>query len=152
MKRILSNLEWGDIALGVIGLIALVLGVLDFTSLVELTTDPALRMTLSGIGLLLGAVVALSGRRKAEINELRQAVGQAEIALLNMKTEFPDHIAHNARKARDFILDTNLSNEVPRVSSSPRELYHQSEMNDSKEVRSAFCKLCPSSTGGHSNR
>lgn len=95
MKRILSHLDWGDIGLGIIGLIALVLGILDFTPLVQLTSDPALQMVLSGIGLVLGAVVLQSARRKAEISELRQAIGQAEVVLLNMRTDFPDHIAQN---------------------------------------------------------
>ncbi|MBI4759805.1 MAG: hypothetical protein ACOYYF_04400 [Chloroflexota bacterium] len=126
MKRILTHLDWGDIGLGIIALIALVLGVLDFTPLVQLTNDPALQMVLSGIGLILGAVVIQSTRRKAEISELRQAVGQAEVVLLNMRTDFPDHIAQHARRARKFILDTNLSNEVPRVgTSSPQDLYRQ---------------------------
>lgn len=126
MKRILSNLDFGDIGLGIASLIALSLGILDFTPLVQLTNDPALRMILSGIGLILGAVVIQSARRKAEISELKQAIGQAEVISLNMRTDFPDHVAHNAKNARKFIIDSNLNNEVPRVgTASPQDLYRQ---------------------------
>jgi hypothetical protein len=126
MKRILSNLDWGEFGLALTGLIGTMLGILDFTPLVTLTDDAALRMILCGTGLLMTSVAAQSARRKAENSELRQALGQAEVMSLNLRTEFPDHIGQNARKARKFILDTNLSNMLPRVGTgSQQDQYHQ---------------------------
>lgn len=126
MKRLWKHLGWDDITVGFLGLIAIILSILDFTPFVEITNDPALRMLIFLVGLLIGSFVVQAGRRKAEVDELRQAVGQVEAALLNMKTEFPENIAQRARTCRKFILDTDLNSEVPRVDfASPQEHYRQ---------------------------
>jgi len=105
-------LDWGDISLGIIGLVALALGVLDFTPLVHLTDDPALQMVLSGIGLLLGAIVFQSARRRAEVGELQEALGLMEIEILDSKKAFPEHLLQSVLRVQKFILYSNLNREV----------------------------------------
>jgi hypothetical protein len=56
--------------------------------------------------------------------QLERKMGGAEIEILDMKWAFPQHIAQRARAAKKFILDTNLTEELPRASKvSPQEEY-----------------------------
>src|SRR5690606_30098470 len=99
---------------------------LDFLPFLNLTDDPVLRLILSVTGLILTSVAAQMSKRFDEIRVLRDALGEAEIELLDMKVAFPQHIANSASKAQKFILDTNLNSDTPRLRiSSPQEAYRQ---------------------------
>ncbi len=46
------------------------------------------------------------------MTKLREDLTAGEVIILDMNTEFPRHIAEQARRCRHYILDTNLSREV----------------------------------------
>jgi hypothetical protein len=106
-------------------LAAIVIGFLDSTPLVNLTSDPMLRIIVVALGLLMGAVVAQTGRRAVEINELREALGLIEVEALEGKKSFPQHLLQSVFQADRFILDTNLNEEVPYRPSDPQRRYKQ---------------------------
>jgi len=125
LKRLVGSLGFDGWVLGLTGLAAIVIGILDFTPLVDLTTDPMLRMIVIALGLLMGAVVAQTGRRALEISELREALGLVEVEALEAKRSFPHHLVQSVLQAQKFILDTNLNEEVPRGPGDPQRQYKQ---------------------------
>ena len=130
LQRLLKNLGWDGVLIGVSGLAAFLLGLLDFTSLISITNEPALRILLSGMGLLLGAVVVQTSRRSNEIREIRDAIGTSEINLLDNDQEFGNQLTQEVLSAHKFISNTLLTYAVPRLStnhgfSGPQEEFHK---------------------------
>lgn len=93
--------------------LAVLLGLLSFLPFIHITSDFQLRVIVIMCGLLLGTLVALTRRRAREIQELREAVGVAEIQQFEAKIRFPQELVISVRNASDFVLDTNLNEEVP---------------------------------------
>jgi hypothetical protein len=109
IKYILSNLGFDGWTFLLCGLAAIVIAVLDFIQVVELTTPQALRMVLVATGLVLGSIAVESGRRTAELREISEAVGATSVEIVESNAHVQQSIAH----ARRFILDTTLH--LPRA-------------------------------------
>jgi hypothetical protein len=124
-RRFVGNLRFDGWVLGLTGLVAIMIGILDLTPFVNLTADPMLKMIVIALGLLMGAIVAQTGRRALEITELREALGLVEVEGLEAKRSFPQHLVQSVLRAQKFILDTNLNEEVPRGSGDPQRQYRQ---------------------------
>jgi len=101
MNRLLQfirNLGWEGVLFGIAGVIATVIGLLDFTSLINLTSDPALRIILSSIGVLLALVVAQNAKRaeqQARHVEVLKAISQIYTAVEQSNSAF-------GRELQDF--------------------------------------------------
>ena len=111
-KKIISHLGWDGAFYILASLFAIGISLLDFTPFITLSADTLLRILLTGVGILLGAVVAQTVRRTAEINDLREAIGLMEVELLAHKDAFPNHIAPRLRNTREFVLYTFLNREI----------------------------------------
>lgn len=112
-KQFVSSVGWEGALLGAAGLMAFILGLLDFTPLLQLTNDPIQRMILSSIGLLLGAMVVQTARRRSEIEELKNALGISEVHLLKDRFDFGQTLFLDATKARRFISNSFLNSSTP---------------------------------------
>jgi hypothetical protein len=115
IRLVLSNIGWDGFFWFFCAFVAFSLGVLDFLPQLQLTKDPILRLTLSGIGILLAAVVAQTTQRRAEISELKNALGVAEAQLLDNSVEVPQHLVASVLTAERFVLDTRLSSSFPSL-------------------------------------
>ncbi len=118
IRRILSNIGWDGAFWAFCGLAAFSLGALDFLPQLQLTNDPILRLTLSSIGILLGAIVAQTANRRAEVLELKNLLGISESHLLDNSVETPQQLVINLLNAKRFVLDTRLNSAVPQFSTS----------------------------------
>ena len=108
-KSVVRSLSIDEWILGLSALAAVVIGILDFTPLVDIADEKVLvRMALIAIGLLMSAVVIQEGKRSAEIKALRDAVGTSSVELLSGK-EFVLRAERSIARARNFVLDTTLS-------------------------------------------
>jgi hypothetical protein len=87
---------------------AVAIGVIDFTSLIELPANHLLRIVLIAIGLTMAAVSTQTSKRFAEMNELRHIFGAASIELIENQKDFEDHSKQSAARAQRFILHTRL--------------------------------------------
>ena len=134
LKRLRFNLKLDEWILGITGLAAIVIGILDFTPLTNLTNDPLLRLIVVALGLLMEAVVVQTGRRSSEIKELRESLGQIEIEFLEAQLSFPQRLIQSVAQAKRFILDTNLNEERARgLVEDPQREYR--EIRDKRIMR-----------------
>lgn len=118
VRRILSSIGWDGAFWSVCGFVTFAIGILDFLPQFQLTDDPILRLVLSSIGLVLGATVAQTAGRKAEILELRETLGIAESHLLDHTTETPQQLVGQILRARRYVLDSRLNWATPRYTKS----------------------------------
>lgn len=126
LRRLIYSIGWDGVFLGVCGLVALGLGILDFVPQLQLTKDPILRVNLSFVGLLLEALVIQNTQRRSELSELKSALGVVEADLLNSAKEFGQHLVPSVIKAKLFVLDTYLTHTIlssrkPRFSGTQGE-------------------------------
>jgi hypothetical protein len=107
IKRILTQLGFDGWAFLLCGVGSVAIAVLDFAQVVHLTNEDALRMIMVAIGLIMGAIAAQSGRRTAELQELRDSLGKTSVEIVRpaLRTQ---HIRQNVIHAKRFILDTSL--------------------------------------------
>ncbi|MBK8906187.1 MAG: hypothetical protein IPM53_33725 [Anaerolineaceae bacterium] len=113
LQRILNNIGWDGLLLGTAGISAIILSLLDFSTLIQLTPDPAIRIALSGIGLLLGAIVAQTASRRAEIQEIKNAIGVAESEVMLDNITYGQKLYLHALNTKRFISNTLLTASVP---------------------------------------
>lgn len=120
--RQIKDIGLDILALGLTGLAAIIIGVSEFAGWIQLSNDQLLKMILVAIGLLMSAVVAQAMHRASEVKELRDAVGVAEIKILDSDRAFPESLASSISRAKKFVLDTafnfEYSSESPRVQSN----------------------------------
>jgi len=107
IKQVLTELGFDGWAFLLCGAGAVVIAVLDFTQVVHLTTEDALRMIIVAIGLMMGAIAAQSGRRTAELQDLRDALGATSVEVVRPELR-TSHIRQNVVRAKHLILDTSL--------------------------------------------
>ena len=112
-QRILSNIGWDGLLLGLAGIVAIILGLLDFSSVIHLTSDPAVRIVLSGIGLLLSVIVAQTASRRAEIQDLRNTIGMSESEIMLDNKTYGQELYFHALNAKRFISNTLLTTSTP---------------------------------------
>jgi len=103
IKRTLAQLGFDGWAFLLCGVGSVVIAVLDFTQVVHLTNEDALRLIIVAIGLMMSAIAAQSARRAAELKDLRDSLGATSIELVNYSER-----RLYAIQARKFILDTTL--------------------------------------------
>lgn len=131
LRRVIGSLGWDGAFLAVCSVVAIVLGILDFLPQLQLTGDPILRVVLSFVGLLLGAVAAQATRRRTEIlemkMELKDAIGVAEVELLPTHKEFGQHLVPSILKAKQIVWDTVLNRVWPAPGLAPHFSGDQAE-------------------------
>ena len=103
IKQILTKLGFEGWAFLLCGAGSVVIAVLDFTQVIHLTNENALRIIMVAIGLVMGTIAAQTGRRTAELQDLRDSLGATSIELVNISDS-----RLYAIRARKFILDTTL--------------------------------------------
>lgn len=113
IQRFFGNLGWEGLILGSAGSVAFILGILDFTSLINLTSEPAVRIILSAVGLILGAVVAQSSVRRTEIESLKSAIGVTEAEIMTDSKLYGQHLYLNILNAKRFVSNTLLTRSTP---------------------------------------
>jgi hypothetical protein len=111
IKRTISELGWDGWTLLLCGVGAIVIAFLDFTQLITLSIENALRLVIAAVGLIMGAIVAQMSRRTTELRELREAVGITSVELLSGQRDFRLHAKQNIAKAKKFVLDVSLTAE-----------------------------------------
>lgn len=111
LKLIISTFGIDDWVLGLTALIAITLGLLDFTPIINITSDPALRMVLVALGMTMASIVAQTGKRAVEIKDLRDTLGGTSVELIGTGNEFRLHAKHRIMNAKKFVLDTTLNAE-----------------------------------------
>lgn len=117
IQHFFGNLGWEGLLLGTAGLAAFILGMLDFTSLINLTNEPAVRIILSAVGLILGAVVAQSSVRRTEIESLKSAIGATEAEIITDSKLYGQHLYLHILNAKRFVSNTLLT--ASRSSGTP---------------------------------
>lgn len=125
-KLVISELGIDGWILGLTALVAITIGILDFTPLITITPDPALRMILVALGLVMGAIVAQTGRRTIEMKELRDSLGATSVELLRLGKESQFHVQQSISRARRFVLDTTLHRQLAQIThpADDRTHYH----------------------------
>ncbi len=127
VRRVVSEFGVDGWVLVSTALVAILIGLLDFTPLVNITTDPTLRMILIALGMTMAAIVAQTGRRTAEMKELRDTLGAASIELISSGSDFQNHTKQRIAKATKFVLDTTLNIEeaiIVHPADNPNHYYH----------------------------
>jgi hypothetical protein len=115
---------WDNVVLILSGLGGVLLAVLDLFQLLNWETGTHIKVCLLALGLLLVVAASQDTRRSQELEDLRLALTVAEVKPLDMKHEFPRELARIVSKTQRFVLDTNLNNDIPRLSAmSPQEEY-----------------------------
>lgn len=104
IKQILTQLGFDGWAFLLCGVGSVVIAVLDFTQVVHLTSEDALRMIIVAIGLMMSAIAAQSGRRTAELQELRDTLGATSVEIVKSDSDKRESII----RAKQFVLDTTL--------------------------------------------
>ncbi len=109
MSRLYSRLGWDGLTLLACGIIAIVIGVLDFTPLLNISAENGLRLVIVAIGFVLGAIVALTNRFVTENDNLRRSLNGATVELFTSSNDLFAHACHNVLldKTR-HVWDTNL--------------------------------------------
>lgn len=117
VRKIISELGWQGWTLLLCGMVAILIAVFDFSQVISLTTENALRLIIVAVGLVLGAIAAQTARRNAEIIELKQelaeAIGTTESLLLAGDREFAQHLVTSVTNAQHFVWDTVLNRAWP---------------------------------------
>ena len=113
LQQFISNLGWEGLLIGTAGMVAFVVGILDFSSIINLTNDPAVRIILSSVGLLLGAVVALSSSRRSEIELLKDAIGVTDAQVITDSRLYGQHLYLCTLNAKRFVSNTLLTVSTP---------------------------------------
>jgi hypothetical protein len=112
IRRLIAQLGVEGLFLGALGLAALVVSIASLVG-VQLKPEVLLATVVGALGLLMEAMVVQVAHRKADIEQLRAALGLSEVEILDMKTAFPRHLADSALGATDFILDSEMSKQTP---------------------------------------
>jgi hypothetical protein len=134
LKHFFGNLGYDGWVLGLTSLVAIIIGLLDFTPFINLSTDAMLRILIVASGLLMGTAVAQSARRKFEIIELRESLGLMDIEVLDGKKTFPQHLAEGIHRAKNFVLDTNL-NEETRIGLEDDQIFYRQILDERLKKR-----------------
>ena len=109
--RILQGLGWQGWTLILCGFAAMVVALLDFVELIHLNTETSLRFILISTGLLLNSIAALESVRKADLQDLANALGASQVELIGSRREFQSHVRESIFDARQFVLHTMLTAE-----------------------------------------
>lgn len=118
IKLIISELGIDGWIFGLTALGAVVIGILDFTPLIDITSDASLKMVLVALGLTMAAIVAQTSKRTVEMQELQDAIGTVSFQSIERRKEFPLHIMQRISKAENFVLIASLNH----TSSPPNPL------------------------------
>lgn len=73
-KRIVQSFGIDDWLLSLTGLVAIAIGVLDFTGWLQLSTDQLLQMAIVGLGLLMSAVVIQAKQQETKLVDLESGL------------------------------------------------------------------------------
>lgn len=90
---------------------AIVIALLDFVQLIHLNTESSLRFIMIATGLILGSLAAQASLRKADLQDLANAVGATRVELIGSGREFQSHVRQNIYDAQQFVLHTMLTAE-----------------------------------------
>jgi len=119
IKKTTKDLGLDEWVLGITGLAAVAIGVLDFVGWLQLSTSQLLQMALVSIGMLMAAVVIQAARQKVGLADLessleKSVVGWSDVRCFT-KTEFGvEYMAARTLAANDYILHASLSPPIPR--------------------------------------
>jgi hypothetical protein len=123
MKIMLKQLGWEGWILLLSGIVAIVIAVVDFSQLLSLSAEAALRLIIVATGLSLGAIAAQTAHRKAELveleNELKEAIGSTDSLILENDKEFAQHLVVNVTNAKSYVWDTVLNRAWASISLDP---------------------------------
>lgn len=116
MKKFLSGLGWDGWTFLICGIAAIFIVSLDFLSpAINISTETAIKLVIAVSGMLLAGVAAQTGRRSADIKDLRDAIGLSTIELVGEGDEFQLHVQQAVSKAKKFVLDTTLNAERAKI-------------------------------------
>lgn len=128
LRLVLTEIGTEGWIFGLTALAAVIFGLLDFTPVINLTSDPALRMILVALGLVMLSILAQTGRRSIEMKELRDSLGASSVELIGTGDEFRLHAKRQMTKAKKFVLDTTLNAEraptLTHPADNPAHYYH----------------------------
>lgn len=100
---------------GLTGLASIVFSVASFLGYVPLSIEQTLQIVVGAVGALMLAVVTQSSKRSAEIQDIRNALGVADIQRLDTGLELPEHLVLSSKKAKSFVTETFMNWEKPRI-------------------------------------
>ncbi len=114
-KKIIEALGYDGSILALTAIAAALIGMLDFVGFLGLELQQLTQLVLIGIGLLMGAVIAQTSRRTIEMKELKEALGLAEVQMLETGEEFAQHLVSSVTKTKKLVWDTKLTVATPSV-------------------------------------
>jgi len=124
IKRLIGQLGFEGLVLGLLGLVAIGVAVVSLLG-VRLKSEVLLSVVIGALGLLIEAMVIQVANRKADVEQLREAFGLSDIEILDMKKGFPHHLAQSALQAQDFILDSEMSNQIQSLGPDVQQVYQR---------------------------
>jgi hypothetical protein len=112
IKRLISNLGLDGVIFGVSSLAAVFFGFFSFLGYIPIEGNQLSAILIGAMGLLMAAVVALTTKRKNEIEEIKEAIGVSESEILRSTRHLEEGLASSSSKAGSL----GIAVEGPRCS------------------------------------
>ncbi|MBD3342450.1 MAG: hypothetical protein GF353_25345 [Candidatus Lokiarchaeota archaeon] len=123
IKQLFILIGIDNLIIGLTGLVAVTIAILEFTGLINLSTEQLLKMILIALGLLMTAVVSQALHRSSEVRELKKEIGIVDLKLLNCENEFQKNLTSSVSNATRHVLDTALNFEYTQEANDPQDNY-----------------------------
>lgn len=145
-RQILSGVGWDGVLFVIAGMVGFVVAILGWTGIYEMSADPGINWVLVSVSALLWATVSQTGRRTAEVLNLRQTldaemrrlrseIGTSQIEVLEMRDSFPNALGERLTSETGrltsgslIVRDTTLRREVA-IHSDAHQKY-QADLED----------------------
>ena len=100
LKRMLNQLGWEGWTFLLCGATAIGIAILDFTQIINLSTENALKILIVGTGMVLGAIAAQASRRSVELSDLIGTLRISSTELIEQGEDFQLHVKQTISKAQ----------------------------------------------------
>ena len=115
LMRFVHNLGWDGVIFDAIGFAAIIFGVVGVFGSWPLSNDQTNYILIGAIGALMGAVVNLTAKRKAEVQELKDELGTTETKLLDYQHEYLPRLVASVSRSTHHITEMFVNWATPRL-------------------------------------